>query len=179
MWWPTICILSISMMQPVIVSFAPRLWQCSGSQSHYHEASLKNKMLAHFLLFVCVCVFQEKYPLHHPLLPNMVFLISCFEFEKTWPLRAFLHMSVSWDTLYSENPNLVSSSSRGQWQAVAWSLPCKSSLNGMRLKLSAWNCEVSPTSQPIMTRSKAIARLLMYFGPCPLLYLAKLWESTI
>lgn len=44
-----------------------------------------------------------------------------------------------------------------------------------RLKLSSsGNCKVSPLSQPIMTRSTAIARPLMYFGACPLLYLAKL-----
>lgn len=44
---------------------------------------------------------------------------------------------------------------------------------------SSWNCKVSPVSQPVMSPSKAIAGPLMYFGPCPLLYLAKLWESTV
>ena len=87
---------------------------------------------------------------------------------------------VSQDTPSSENPRWVSSSSPGQWLAVTRSLPRKSSLNGRRLKLSSSrNCKVSPVSQPIMTPSKAIAGPLMYFGPCPLLYLARLGESTV
>lgn len=44
---------------------------------------------------------------------------------------------------------------------------------------SSRNYKVSTVSQPVMTRSKAIAGPLMYFGSCPLLYLARLWESTI
>lgn len=118
---------------------------------------------------------------HSSLHPSpFVSLFHVLSLRRQWPFRAFLRMSLSQDTPYSENPRWVSSSSPGQKLAMTPSLPCKSSLNGMRLKLSSsWNYKVSPVSQPIMTPSKAIAGPLMYFGPCPLLYLAKLWESTV
>lgn len=87
---------------------------------------------------------------------------------------------LSQDSPPTEKLCLMYSSSPGQWLAMTWSLLCKSSLNGMRLRLSnSWNCKVSPVSQPIMTPSEAVAGPLVYFEPRPLLYLARLWESTV
>lgn len=119
--------------------------------------------------------FQEKDPLH-PLLPNVLFpLFHGLSLKKQWPVYLFLRALLTLKTL-----DWFLVQAQGQWLAVTWSLPCKSSLNGRWLKHSSpWTCKVSPVSQPIMIPSKAIAGPLMYFGPRPLLYLAKLWESTV
>lgn len=152
----------------------PSLQQYSESLSHYHWSSFENKMLPHFLLPFLFLPFITH------LCQMWCSLFHALSLKSRWLMRALLYVSVSQDAPYSENPGLVSGSGPGQWQAMTWSLPCKSSLNGMRLKCSSsQNCEVSPISQPVMTRSKAIAGPLMYFGPRPLLYLARLWVYHI
>lgn len=114
-------------------------------------------MFSQFLLYFSLCFKFAKVVAHKNLLP-------CLCLRTLLTLRNF--------GVYSSGP--------GQWLAMTRSLLCKSSLNGMRLQLSnSWNCKVSPVSQPIMTPSEAVAGPLVYFAPQPLLYLARLLESTV
>lgn len=166
----------------LVTSFFPVL---SNSQNHKainHGGFFGNKVLSHFLpsLFFSSSRKRTLILAHHCQRWRFPYSTLCV-WEDSVPLGpSFLHTGISQDAPYSENPRPVSSSSPGQWLAMPQPSPCKSSLNGRSLKpSSSWNCKVSPVSQPIMTPSEAIAGPLMYFGPCPLLYLAKLWESTV
>lgn len=175
----TICIFVYYVTYSCII--LPSLQEDWKSQSHYHWGSFENKMLSHFLFLF----FLPRQGLSlSPTFPKCgVFLYFMFWVWKgRGPLGPssiclFLRTLVTLKTL---DWCLVQAQASSWLAVMTWSLPCKSLLNGMRLKVSSsWNCKVSPVSQPITTRPKAIARLLMYFGPCPLLYLAKLWESTV
>lgn len=171
-----ICIVLCTLLRCSFQSLAI----CKNHKALTTETPLKINCFRIFF-FLFLFFLTRKAPL-----PHLTWQMCCFPYfmfsvsKRQWLFRAFLHISVSEDIRYTENPWLMSSSGPGQWLAMTWFLPCKSLLNGMRLQLSSsWNCKVSPVSQPIMTPSKAVAGPLMYFAPCPLLYLAKLWESTV